>query len=230
MTKILYKTIRIIAILLMGLTAGFTLLSGAGTTCVALAAEKFGDKMALISPYKWLYVLFVLITLAIGVLGVRATIQIIKGRASAYRSALLALLSGTVIGVIHIIVSRSLRGASMPVDAVVYTTVFTLIVFLLLRIPPVWAKIDFEKNEVDQDLPRSAAAITAILFGVLTLTVQDWAGPTHMLGGINYADAWHDQLAVIGWGLMLFGLAVLIKLDMWSYQSLQENKIGWDVF
>lgn len=112
---------------MMGLTAVFTLLGGAGTVCVALAAERFGEKMALIAPYKWLYILFVLVTLAIGVLGVRALILVIKGRPGSYRAAMVVLIAGSVVGVIHMTASRLIRGASMPVDAVVYTTVLTLI-------------------------------------------------------------------------------------------------------
>ncbi len=209
--KLLAKVLRVIAIVLMGLTAVLTLLGGAGTTCVALAAERFGEKMAPIVPFKWLYVLFVLVTLAIGVMGVRALVMLIKGRSGAYRAALTALISGTVVGIIHIVASRLIRGSSMPVDAVVYATVLTLIFFLVLRIPAIWNAINFEKPAHDKDLPRNAAAITLVLAGLLTLTVQYWAGPTHIFGDVNYADAWHTQLAVVGWGMIVlgFGLPIL---------------------
>ncbi len=205
MKTVLSKLLRVIAIVLMGLTAVFTLLGGAGTVCVALAAEKFGEKMALIAPYKWLYILFVLATLAIGVMGVKALILLIKARPGSYRAALTVLIAGAVIGVIHMTASRLIRGASMPVDAVVYTTLLTLIFFLILRIPAIWNAIGLEKAAGDKDLPRNAAAITLMITALLTLTVQYWAGPTHIFGGVNYADAWHNQLAVMGWGLMVLG-------------------------
>ncbi len=205
------KILRVIAIVLMGLTAVFTLMSGAGTVCVALGAEKFGGTMYLIRPYKWLYVLFVLATLAIGVLGVRALVSLIKGRRGAYRSALLALVLGVVIGGIHIFASRSIRGASMPVDAVVWTTLLTLVFFLFVRIPPVWAGVNFEKSASDKHLAQNAAALSICLCGLLTLTVQTWAGPTHMIAGVNYADAWHTQLAVIGWGAIVLGIILFAK-------------------
>jgi len=67
------KLLRFLAVILMGLTAAFTVLSGAGTSCVALVAEKYGSKMASIVPYKWLYLIFVLVTIAIGILGLRTT-------------------------------------------------------------------------------------------------------------------------------------------------------------
>lgn len=208
MNNILMKILRVVAIVLMGVTAAFSLLGGAGTVCVALAAEKFGDRMALIAPYKWLYILFVLTTLAVGVMGVRAVIMLIRGRPGAYRAALTALVSGTVIGVIHIIASRLIRGASMPVDAVVYTTVLTLVYFLVLRIPGIWSRINFEKSAGDKNIARNAAGLALSLSGLLTLTVQYWAGPTHMFMGVNYADVWNTELAFIGWGLILLGFSL----------------------
>jgi hypothetical protein len=211
MKNTLLKLLRIIAIVLMGLTAAFTLMGGAGTTCVALAAEKFGEKMAPLAPYQWLYVLFVLVTLAIGVLGVRAVVLLIKRRPHAYRDSLIVLLAGVMVGAIHMAVSRSLRGSSMPVDMVVYTTVLTLIIFLILRIPAIWQGINLEKSGTGNDERPGAAAITLLLCGTLTLTIQHWGGPTHTFSGINYADAWHTQLAVIGWGLVLFGAILTVK-------------------
>lgn len=203
------KVLRIVGIVLMGITAAFTLMGGAGTTCVALAAEKFGERMAPLAPYKWLYILFVLVTLAVGVMGVRAVILLIKGRPNAYRFTITTLALGTLVGVIHMAVSRSLRGSSMPVDGVVYMTVLTLVVFLVFRIPAIWQAVNFEKPSPDQDLPRNAAAITLLFSSLLTLTVQVWAGPTHMMDGVNYADAWHTQLTLLGWALGLLGVLLL---------------------
>jgi hypothetical protein len=203
------KFLRVLGIILMGITAAFTLLGGAGTTCIALAAENFGEKWAPLVPYKWLYILFVIVTLAIGVMGIRAVVHLIQGKASAYRSSLVALILGIVVGVIHMLVSRSLRGGSMPVDGVVYTTVLTLIVFLIFRIPAVWQGVNFEKPSSNPDLPRNAAAITLLFASLLVLTVQFWAGPTHMFEGVNYADAWHTQLTIVGWALFLSGLALI---------------------
>ena len=205
----LAKFLRVLGIILMGITAAFTLLGGAGTTCIALAAENFGAKWAPLVPYKWLYILFVLVTLAIGVMGVRAVVLLIQGKANAYRYTLIALILGMVVGVIHMAVSRSLRGGSMPVDGVVYMTVLTLIVFLVFRIPAIWQGVNFEKPSNNPDLPRNAAAITLLFSSLLLLTVQFWAGPTHMFEGINYADTWHTQLTILGWMLCVCGVGLL---------------------
>jgi hypothetical protein len=74
------KTLRIIGIVLMSLTAAFTLMGGAGTSCVALNPTGFGDSFAPIAKVQWLYILFVLVTLAIGVMGVRAVVLLVQGK------------------------------------------------------------------------------------------------------------------------------------------------------
>jgi hypothetical protein len=206
------KFLRITGIVLMGITAVFTLMGGAGTTCIALAAENYGEKWAPLVPYKWLYILFVIVTLAIGVMGIRAVVLLIQGRANAYRYTVITLILGIVVGVIHMAVSRSLRGSSMPVDGVVYMTVLTLLVFLVFRIPAIWQGVNYEKPSSKPELPRSAAAITLLFSSVLILTVQYWAGPTHMFEGTNYSDAWHMQLSLLGWALSLVGAGLLAVL------------------
>jgi hypothetical protein len=215
------KLLRILGIILMGLTAVFTLMSGAGTTCVALAAERFGPNMAPIAPYKWLYILFVLVTLAIGVMGVRAVVLLVKGRPNAYRYTWITLVAGTVVGGVHMLVSRALRGKSMPVDAVVYTTLITLAVFLLFRLPGLRHMTDTSKTGNASGMGGGLAAIMA---GAAVLTVQYWAGPTHTWGGVNYADVWHNAFLVTGWGLALAG-GLLIAL--WSAGRRLPAWTGW---
>jgi hypothetical protein len=229
------KVLRIVGIVLMGITAAFTLMGGAGTTCVALAAEKFGERMAPLVPYKWLYITFVLVTLAVGVMGIRAVILLIKGRPNAYRFTVNTLALGILVGVVHMTVSRSLRGSSMPVDAVFYLTLLTLVVFLVFRIPAIWQVVDFEKPSPDKNLPRNAAAITLLFSCLLTLTVQVWAGPTHMFDGVNYADAWHTQLTLLGWALGLLGMLLLFASPLKklvrkfpiSQQEMDRTTIGF---
>lgn len=212
------KVLRFIGIVLMGLTAVFTILGGVGTTCVALAAEKY-DSMVAIVPYKWLYVIFVIATVAIGVMMARAVVLLIKGRSNAYRYSLISLVLGIVVGGIHMAVSRSLRGSSMPVDAVVYTAVLTLIVFLIFRIPSIWEKVDFTRAR--QDDSEKAGGAAAIVSGALVLTIQFWMAPSHtMNGGINYGDAYHAIMAVSGFALVLLGISLLARANLGS--SLQN--------
>lgn len=200
------KTLRFIGIVLMALTGGFTLLGGIGTTCAALFPTKW-ESLAPLAPFQWLYLLFVVTGIFLGVLGLRATIRLIRGTDSAYRDALTALFTGVVIGVIHILVSRALRGKSMPVDAVVYMTVLTLLVFLLFRIPLLWQGADFRKG--DSHSNRMAGGAAAILLGCLTLTIQYTMGATHTWNGVNYANTFNTFMSLGGIGSLLLGARIL---------------------
>jgi hypothetical protein len=195
----------------MSLTAAFTILGGAGTSCVALDPSGYEGKFAGIAPFQWLYILFVIVTLAIGVLGVRAAVLLIQGKRNAYRDSLIALAAGTVVGVAHIAASRLLRGGSMPVDMVVYTTLLTLIVFLLFRIPGVWRGVDFEKPGGGNDTAQQPAAIALALTGLLGLTIQFFMAPTHTIAGVNYADAWHVVMSAVGLALIAGGASLRLR-------------------
>jgi len=204
------KFLRFVGIMLMALTGGFTLLGGIGTTCAALFPSKY-DSMAALAPFQWLYILFVLSGIAIGIMGVRATIMLVKGTDKSYQNAFDALVAGVVVGIIHIIVSRALRGKSMPVDAVVYTTIFTLLIFMLFKIPAIWQGVDFTKAKASDN--KKAGGAASIMMGLFTLTVQYTMGATHTWGGVNYADAFNTSMTVIGIGLLLLGAGILIGLS-----------------
>jgi hypothetical protein len=196
------KLLRFIGIALMALTGGFTLLGGIGTTCAALFPSRW-ESMAPLASFQWLYILFVLSGIAIGVWGIWATVKLVRGTTDAYKMSLYALVAGVVIGGFHIYMSRILRGKSMPVDAVVYVTVLTLAVFLILRIPLIWQGVNFEKG--DRKSNRRAGGAAAILLGLMTLTIQYTMAPTHTWNGINYANAFNALLTAAGLGLLLLG-------------------------
>ncbi len=204
----LAKFLRFFGILFMALTAAFTVLGGVGTSCAALFPTKW-DSMAPLAPYQWLYILYVLVTTAIGVLGIRAVVMLAKGKKGAYKAALIALVLGVVVGIIHILTSRALRGSSMPVDAVVYITVLTLVIFLIFRIPTIWAGVDYEKAPRKEGKKSGGAA--AIVVGVVCLTIQFFMAPTHTWGGVNYADAFHATMTIVGGALTLLGSGLLIS-------------------
>jgi len=203
------KTLRFIGIVLMALTAGFTLLGGIGTSCAALFPSRW-ESMAPLAPFQWLYILFVLAGIALGVWGIQATVRLVRGTPDSYLTSLRVLAAGAVVGGLHIYMSRLLRGKSMPVDAVVYMTVLTLVVFLLLRIPFIWQGANFEKG--DSQSNRMAGGAAAILLGLVTLTVQYTMGSTHTWSGVNYADAFNLVMTLTGSGLLLFGAGILVSL------------------
>jgi hypothetical protein len=203
------KLLRFVGIVLMALTGGFTLLGGIGTTCAALAPTKY-DSMKGLAPFQWLYILFVLLGIAIGVWGIWATVKLVRGLPDSYKMSLQALIAGVLVGGLHIYMSRMLRGKSMPVDAVVYTTVLTLIVFLLFKIPTIWQGVDFTKAKSGEG--KKAGGAAAIVVGLFTLTIQYTMGSTHTWGGVNYADAFNTSMTVIGIGLLLLGAGVFVSL------------------
>lgn len=207
------KTLRFIGIMLMGITALFTLAGGLGTTCVALNPTGFGESMAKLAPFQWLYILFVIVTTGIGIMAARTVFMLAKGKPNSYRDALIVLISGIVVGGIHMLVSRSLRGKSMPVDGVVYTTVLTLIVFLLFRIPKIWQGVDYTSGSSDDKTGNLAAAVTLLATGILTLTVHYWAGPTHTWGGTNWAAAFLVTSTMLGLGQVLGSAVLLLTLE-----------------
>ena len=212
------KFLRFIGIVLMALTGGFTLLGGIGTTCAALAPTNFGS-MAALAPFQWLYILFVIAGIALGVMGIRATIMLIKGADKSYSDAMIALIAGVVVGFIHIYMSRMLRGSSMPVDAVVYTTVLTLVIFLLFKIPAVWQGVDFAKAKAEKNKP--AGGVAAIILGLMTLTIQYTMGATHTWGGVNYADAFNTSMTAAGIGLLLLGAALFVPWELLKHSQQQ---------
>jgi Kef-type K+ transport system membrane component KefB len=225
-TKWWGKTLRVVGIILMGITAVFTLMAGIGTTCVAVAAKNFSENMAKLAPYSWLYILFVIITTAIGVYMVKALISLIKKKPQGYRQTIISLILGIGIGVIHMIVSRSLRGSSMPTDGVVYVTVLTLIVFAIFKIPGIWNELHLDGHKPD-DTNRIASAFTLLLCGTAVLSAPIWGASTHTFieGGTNWANAWPVQMNLIGTILILSGLIALILPKLKFTFNLKDQHI-----
>ena len=205
----LAKLLRFIGIVLMALTGGFTLLGGVGTTCAALAPTKY-DSMKALAPFQWLYLIFVLAGIVIGIWGIWSTVKLVRGTPDSYRMSLQALVAGVLTGGFHIFMSRMLRGKSMPVDAVVYTTIFTLVIFLLFKIPGIWQGVDFTKAKASDS--KKAGGTAAIAVGLLTLTIQYTMGPTHTWGSFNYADAFNTSMTLIGIGLLLLGTGIFVNV------------------
>ena len=138
----------------------------------------------------------------------------------AYNNTIIALILGLVVGITHMVTSRNLRGSSMPVDAVVYTTILTLIFFLIIRIPSIWAAVNFEKETSDS---KEASGAAAIVMGFLVLTIQYLMSSTHTIGGINYADAWHLVLNIIGGGLVVIGSVALFLPEKFTLRKTVQE-------
>lgn len=203
--------LRLFGIVFMSLTAAFTLLGSAGTTCVVLNPTGYGGKFSGIAPFQWLWILFVLFGIAAGILGVHAVVLLLKGSKHMYSAVIIALLLGTVVNAVHMFASRALRGESMPVDGVLYTNLLTLLLFLLFSIPGIWKVINFEKPTENQQINRNTAAFALVAIGILFLTIQFMMVPTHTINGFNYADVWHKALSILGGGLILSGVISILS-------------------
>ncbi|MGC9400274.1 MAG: hypothetical protein ACP5HM_14220 [Anaerolineae bacterium] len=217
------KFVRGIAVVLMGLTVFFTLMGGAGTTCVAFGAEKYESMIALV-PYKPLYQALVVLSLAAGIWGVPVTIALVRGGERAYRNALLMLFAGAVTSGIQMAVSQAVRGASAPANVRFYITAFTLAIFLLLRLPPMRERLDF--RQPFRGGTSSAGGAALIVCGVLALTTYSWAGSTHLAAWI---DVLRGPLMVGGNAMVLGGLSLWIGAILAPRQTDHGVSVFWDL-
>ena len=202
------KFMKILGVILLGLTAIFHLLGGIGTSCVALFGEYY-TKMFEDAPFQWLYLVFVVLTIAIGVYGIRATIRFGRSKDRAYNDAILILVVGLFVSSAHMITSRVLRGASQPNDMRVYLNILTLLVFLLYMIPGLRKAMATDGTAGGSDAGGIGLAGGLIVMGIVTLTVQNWSAATHTFDGINLSDIWHNELAVVGWMFVASGILTL---------------------
>lgn len=218
--SLIAKILRWVGIVLMGLTSLFTLMGGIGTVCAAFFPKNFAadsEAMAALVGWEWLYITFMLVTIAIGVMMVRATVLLIKGTPRAYRDTIVSLVAGVVVGFIHVYASRAIRGGSMPVDMVTYSAVLTLIVFLIIRIPFIWRGVNYEKPVGAKNENGPAAVATLMLGGLMSFTIQYVVESTHTWGGVNYGDAFHLSMTLVGIGLVTTGLLrVVSKWKGWT--------------
>ena len=182
------------------------ILGGVGTTCAAFLTQNF-PSMGKILPLQWLYQLFVIVTTAIGIAGVVYTVFLAKGKRKSFNASLFVLAAGSVIGVIHIIASRSLRGSAAPADMVTYVNIITLVLGLFILIPRVRSHVHFTKDAKKND-KNTSAGISAFAAGAATLTVPFWVGGTHL-------DSWiavlQTPILLVGAGLVLLGLVLLAR-------------------
>jgi len=212
---------RIVALILMGLTVFVTLMGGIGTTCVALGAENY-DSMVGLVPYKPLYQALVVLSIAAGIWGIRVMIALVQGGKTAYHDALLVIVAGAVTSGIQTFVSQSVRGSSAPVNMRFAVTVFTLIVFLIFRIPSIWRRMMFD-TRLKGGTGKTAGGAAFAIAGLLTLTSPLWVTQTHMepwISGIRL------PLMVVGLVLAVAGAVILATDVRASYSHPQATLVS----
>ena len=211
------RILWVIAIILIGLTAAITLVSGIGTYCVAWNAEQFPE-FANFVPYKSLYKAFVVLTIVVAIAAVVDVYGMIRRKKWAYLATVGTLIAGIIVGGTHVCYSTMLRGTGMPGTVRVYLSVLTLAVLFLLRIPGIWQAIKSEKPS-DGSGAGTAAGLAMSVCGLAVVATPMWAGPTHTLAGYNWVNVLLVPLIVGGVVLMLAGISLLVfpklQLRIW---------------
>lgn len=215
------KSLKTAAIIFMGATAAMNLLGGIGTTCAAFS-NNVGYKMAFrdLLDYRWLYQVLVVTTVIVGLFGIWATVQLVRGDSKVYKNSLIILVVGTILGGVQFFASQTLRGKAAPANVKFYINLFTLILFLLFSIPGIREKIDFSNKEKNMD-KTTAAGFTAILAGALMLTVFFWAGSSHTFFGENWTYVFFWPLVITGTVLISGGM---VTLGWVAKEAMQESE------
>jgi len=202
------RVLLVVGIVLMVLTAAITLLSGAGTSCVAWGAEKYPPFRAIV-PYKPLYQALVVLTIADALAAVWAILALVRRSLRAFAAILIVLVGDLILTAIQMYFSHMLRGSTMPSDLRLYVALVTLIYFLLWRVPGVRKHVDVVRFE--SGAGRAAGAgLAMFVAGVAALSTPMWAGPTHMLEGYNLVYVLEAPLFAGGGALTLAGLCLLV--------------------
>ena len=219
------KIIRIVAIIMFGLTAAMNLLGGIGTTCAAFSSN-VGYRMAFkeLMDYRWLYQILVVTTILIGLAGIWALVRLIRGGTTVYRDAVIVLVIGSLLGGIQYFASMSLRGEAAPANVKFFLNLLTLVLFLLIKIPGIWKNVDFSSKGGKAET-RVGVGLATIVTGVLTLTVFTWAGPSHTFFGENWTHVLIGPLSIIG-TLLIFGGVYLLGRSIADTLSQEMSAVA----
>jgi hypothetical protein len=205
------KTLKIVAIIFFALTASMNLLGGIGTTCAAFI-DKFSSVLGVLD-YQWLYQIFVVTTVLLGIAGIWATVKLARGGKDVFRNALIILVIGTLLGGMHYYASMQIRGAAAPANVKFYLNLVTLVFFLVLGLPGMREKVDFTTGGGTSE--KGAGGMAAILSGGMTLSVFYWAAPSHTYQGVNWVELLDLSLFVLGFGFLAVGLG-LVGSAVWE--------------
>lgn len=212
-TKSSGKFVRLAGIVLLAISAAFTLLGGVGTTCVAFGAENFGASMARLTPVKPIFQLLVVVSIAAALFGIYTTYHLSRGKSGTYRWAIIFLIVAGVASAIQFYYSLTLRGSTAPNNIRLFTTLFTLVVFLVLGFPGIWQKIGFEDGRPGAVDNRKAAGAALMITGLMVLSMPIWGAPTHMIDGVNTVNVLLIPLMITGGVLTSLGALFFTTLS-----------------
>lgn len=219
------KIFRVVAIILMAMTAAMNVLGGAGTSCAAFFTKKYPPYWVLIKPvdYRWLYQTFVVTTLIIGIAGIAVSVGLIRGGKSVYRNTMLVLAIGTLLNAIHYYSSITIIGKAAPANVVFYINAITLLVFLILGIPGLRKVVNFSKSGKDVD-NATGAGMAAFVSGVIVLSTPMWVGSSHIYMGNNWVYVFAWPIYIFGTFLTVGGLGLLVGAA-WAVQKTESLEL-----
>ncbi len=222
------KVLRVIAILLLGMTAAMNLLGGTGTYCAAFSSN-VGYRMAFkaIMDYRWIYQIVMVGTVITGVAGILALIKVIRGKVNAFRFTMIVLIVGTLLGGTQFFASMILRGKATPANVKFFTNVVTLVYFFILGLPGIKDKVDFS-NPSDKSEKNSAGGLVAFLAGITTLTIFSWAGPSHTFFGENWVYVFETPLVIVGTVLIVGGFLAVLR-EILNYLSEKAAMLEYKI-
>ena len=217
------KNLRIAGIVLMALTTAMNILGGTGTVCAAFLTKKY-PMIDILRPvdYRWLYQTFMIVTVLIGLVGIWATIGLIRGKTRAYQNAVIVLVVGTLVSGIHFYASLSIRGSATPANMKFFANVITLLVFLVFGLPGMRQRVNFS-GPGDTTSQMTSGGLAAIMVGILILSVRTWVGASHVYEGNNWVDVLNIPLVVSGSILLSGGVGLLIRVTYQNITALLLN-------
>ena len=202
------KILRTVAIILIGMTAAMNILGGVGTSCAAFFTRDFPPMWSLYD-YRWLYQFFVITTTIVGIAGVWGTITLAQGKKNAYRNVMIILIVGSLLAAAQYIASQSLRGKATPANVKFFTNAFTLLFFVVLRVPSIRQYVDFEAHEDSPDL-AIGGGLAAIVAGGVVMSVNSWVGASHIYQGESWVSVIQRPLNLSGAFLVAAGISTLV--------------------
>ena len=206
------KVLRTLGIIFFGLATLMNLLGGIGTSCAAFFTKQYPPYWALIKEdMQWLYQGLVITTVILGIVGIWVTVQLVKGKKTAFRNALVVLVFGTILAGIQYYYSMQLFGKAAPANVKFFSNAFTLILFLVYLIPGIRERVNFSNNggSTDKD---TAGGLAAIVVGIILLTTPIWAGPSHTYLGENWVNLLQTPLYICGILITGGGIALLMRV------------------
>lgn len=206
------RVLRTLAIILLALATTFNLLGGIGTFCVATNPTGWGPSMAKLASLQWLYILLMVAAIAFAAWGIAATAALARGATAAYRQALIVLIASMAIAGVQTFVSIALRGKGAPQNVRFYFTALVVVIFLVLRLPPLWRRIGGFTTAGPGAGFAGPAGLAAFWSGLVVLTTPLWASPTHIgPDGAQWVNVIRMPLLAGGGLLALAGIGLLAR-------------------